>query len=184
MKIRIAVRDYFFAVFIAIVLCCVFGMLHNQMSYSVSAEYFTKFKFIQFRLADSESSERWRAAIVGLLASWWMGIPIGLVMSSAARSRREPSRTFVIAAKMMIATLVVTVCFSLTGLLIGFFVAGPERPAWFHFDEVEDARSFLRAGWMHNFSYLGGVVMMIVWVVYAIVWGRRSKRATSGTHLV
>ena len=84
-----------------------YGMMHNQISYTVSPEYFTKFKFRQFGIAPT-LNERTGAAIVGWQASWWMGIAIGL---------------FVIPAGMMI-----------------------------------DSVSFLRAGTMHNFSYLGGLL--------------------------
>ena len=59
-----------------------FGVLHDQISYTVSDEYFTKFKFIQFGLRDAFLSERVQVALVGFLASWWMGIPLGC---SAAR---------------------------------------------------------------------------------------------------
>ena len=36
----------------AVLTAGLFGMIHDQISYSVSDEYFTKFKFIQFQLLD------------------------------------------------------------------------------------------------------------------------------------
>ena len=67
-----------FAIFIAYIVLAVlaagaFGMVHDQISYTVSPEYFTKFKFLQFRLLDPEVPERLRAAKVGFLASWHPG---------------------------------------------------------------------------------------------------------------
>ncbi len=41
-----------------------FGVLHDQISYSVSPEYFTKFKFLQFGLTDSDLPERVRASLL------------------------------------------------------------------------------------------------------------------------
>jgi hypothetical protein len=38
-----------------------FGIIHDEISYSVSNEYFTKFKFIQFRLLDTNLPDRFRA---------------------------------------------------------------------------------------------------------------------------
>src|SRR5262249_1358281 len=67
----------------AVLVAGLFGMIHDQISYSVSTEYFTKFKFIQFHMLDAGVPERIRAAKVGFLASWWMGVPLGLLCGSA-----------------------------------------------------------------------------------------------------
>src|ERR1700676_2970104 len=75
----------------AVLVAGLFGMIHDQISYSVSDEYFTKFKFIQFHLLDSDVPERIRAAEVGFLASWWMGIPLGLLCGSAGFVQRSPA---------------------------------------------------------------------------------------------
>jgi hypothetical protein len=56
-----------------------FGITHDEVSYSASNEYFTKFKFIQFRFFDTNLPDRFRVGEVGLLASWWMGIPLGIL---------------------------------------------------------------------------------------------------------
>ncbi|MEH2503559.1 hypothetical protein V1290_002370 [Bradyrhizobium sp. AZCC 1578] len=63
----------------AVAAAALFGMIHDQISYSVSPEYYTKFKFIQFRVIDLHVPDRIRFAIVGFRASWWMGIPLGIL---------------------------------------------------------------------------------------------------------
>ena len=72
-----------------IVLICVsmliagsYGALHDQISYTVSDEYFTKFKYKQFGLTHSDLPDRVKVAIIGFRASWWMGIPIGFIISA------------------------------------------------------------------------------------------------------
>jgi len=54
-----------------------YGALHNQISYTVSPEYFTAFKFHQFSIPE-DLRGRIGAAIVGWRASWWMGLFIGV----------------------------------------------------------------------------------------------------------
>src|SRR5258708_14664894 len=54
-----------------------YGALHNQISYTVSPEYFHAFKFGQFGIPN-ELRGRVGAAIVGWRASWWMGLIIGM----------------------------------------------------------------------------------------------------------
>jgi hypothetical protein len=54
---------------VAVLTAGLFGMVHNQISYSVSNEYFTKFKFIQFRLLDSTIPEEFVPPKLGFLHS-------------------------------------------------------------------------------------------------------------------
>ena len=74
-----------FIAFLVLAICAagIFGMLHDQISYTVSNEYYTKFKFIQFDLLDLQLPDRVRAAMVGFLASWWMGVPLGVLTGVA-----------------------------------------------------------------------------------------------------
>jgi hypothetical protein len=48
-----------------------YGALHNQISYSVSPDYFDAYKFIQFDVPVT-LRDRVGASIVGWQASWWM----------------------------------------------------------------------------------------------------------------
>lgn len=70
-----------------------YGSLHNQISYTVSPEYFTQFKFHQFRINDS-IPDRIGAAIVGWKASWWMGLVLGVVLIPMGRSSAGTRTTF------------------------------------------------------------------------------------------
>ena len=55
----------------AALLAGIYGMIHDQISYSISNEYYTKFKFIQFNLANENNIDKIKfprvfVAIVGL----------------------------------------------------------------------------------------------------------------------
>src|SRR5215471_17020905 len=67
----------------AVLAAGLFGIVHDQISYTVSNEYFTRFKFIQFGLQYWAAPDRTRAAVVGFMAPWWMGIPLGLFCGAA-----------------------------------------------------------------------------------------------------
>ncbi len=60
-----------------------YGAAHNQISYTVSPDYFHAFKFIQFEMP-ANLHNRLGAAIVGWEASWWMGVLIGIPILSVA----------------------------------------------------------------------------------------------------
>ena len=65
-------------IFISIILAGMYGSLHDQVTYSISPEYFTKFKYIQFGFEPQWfGGDRQTVAVIGFLATWWTGIFIG-----------------------------------------------------------------------------------------------------------
>jgi hypothetical protein len=163
----------------AVLVAGLFGMIHDQISYSVSDEYFTKFKFIQFHLLDSDVPERIRVAEVGFLASWWMGIPLGLLCGSAGFVQRSPA----LMQRALIWSLLVipafTLTFALAGLAFGWGQTGTIDLAnyrgWFIPAGVTEPRRFLCAGYMHNSAYLGGALSIpVAWLFHLIFRVRNS----------
>jgi len=64
--------------------------------------------------------------------------------------------------------------FGLGGLLYGYFrtahINAAEYSQWFIPGDVTDLRRFLCAGYMHNASYLGGVLAILVgWAFHIVV---------------
>ncbi len=51
-----------------------YGIAHDQITYSISPEYFTRMKFAQFRHADFGFPPRIFIATIGFLGSWWVGL--------------------------------------------------------------------------------------------------------------
>jgi len=65
-----------YAVLGALIAGC-YGVLHDQITYSISAEYFTRLKFLQFHYADFRFPARVFVAEIGFLATWWVGLIAG-----------------------------------------------------------------------------------------------------------
>jgi len=171
----------FIAFLVAAVLAAgAFGVLHDQISYTVSAEYFTRFKFLQFRLLDAEIPERVRAAEVGFLASWWMGIPLGLLTGVAGFI--HPSASQMRKALLLSLPVIVgfTLAFALGGLAYGFFQTATLDLAhyanWFVPRGLEHPRSFICVGYMHNSAYLGGLLAIPVAWLFHFVYRVRAAR--------
>src|ERR1700761_9076934 len=93
-----------FAVFllivgVAIVIAALYGVGHDQVTYTISPEYYTKYKFIQFNLADSGAAQhmtqpRSAVVMVGVKATWWMGLIIGAVLGLFALVFRNADEMF------------------------------------------------------------------------------------------
>jgi len=59
------------------ILAGIYGILHDQITYSISPEYYTKLKFEQFELLNTTGSDRLKAAKIGFLATWVVGLIAG-----------------------------------------------------------------------------------------------------------
>jgi hypothetical protein len=161
-------------VVLAVIVAGLYGIAHNQISYTVAPEYFTKFKFQQFGFTDTPLPERVRASMVGFLASWWMGIPIGLLVGAAGFIHRGWRRMLRVSLWSVAVTVAFTLLFGLAGLLYGYFQTShidvAEYRYWFIPENFTNLRRFLCAGYMHNSSYLGGVLAILVaWAFHIII---------------
>jgi hypothetical protein len=69
--------------FLGAVVAGCYGAVHDQVSYAISPEYFTKVKFRQFHYADFGWSPRLFAAEVGFLAASGVGLVAGWFIARA-----------------------------------------------------------------------------------------------------
>lgn len=142
-----------------------FGILHDQVTYTISPEYFTRMKFDQFRAADFGFPARVFVAEIGFLATWWVGLIAGWFLARIAVPKFHSPGKRVMSA---MATIVcITVAFGIAGGLAG--------PAWFdnrfgwrqslHAMGVTDITAFSRVAGIHLGSYAGAFVGWIAMMV-------------------
>lgn len=147
-----------------------YGILHDQITYSIGPEYFTRFKFRQFRYADFGWGNRAFVATIGVLATWWVGMVIGWFI--ARRLIPNQPRNYAYRQIMLafaIVFLTATLC-GLIGYLYGLWL-GPDadyRRWTFMLDRlfVTDRWAFIRVGYIHSASYLGGLLGLILALVF------------------
>ena len=146
---------------IAILFAGLFGVVHNQISYTVCPEYFTQFKFHQFRIENVP--HRLGAAIVGWKAAWWMGIVISVVLIPAGLIIRETRDYFWGMIRVFVIVASTTLLIGLVALAITFVTVDRNSAGEFtrYGNEITDDVAFARAWTMHNFSYLGGLIGII-----------------------
>ena len=143
-----------------------YGVLHDQVTFTISSEYFTKFKFDQFRYADFGFAERVFVAEIGILATWWVGLFCGWFLAR----RQIPGQPRIVAwRKIAIGSAIILLCALLSaGAGFGYGLwrgPGAEYSAWRamldHLD-IEDRWSFIRVAYIHNASYLGGLIGLVL----------------------
>jgi hypothetical protein len=169
---RIALRDLPPMIGVAVsgaLLAGIYGILHDQITFSISPEYFLKFKFHQFRYADFGLSERIFVAEIGFLATWW----VGLFCAWFLGRRLIPAQPRPYAARQISFGFAIILLCALLSAGAGFgyglwYEAANDDSAWrpmlVHLG-IKDHWSFIRVGYIHNASYLGGLIGLIVALV-------------------
>lgn len=146
-----------------------YGAAHNQISFTVSPDYFYAFKFHQFRIPQ-EQQGRLGAAIVGWHASWWMGAVIGIPVLLGGLFLPDAESYF---RHCLVAIGVVVLTTLLVGLgalaLASATITDPNALPYLFPEGVVDRVAFARAGTMHNFSYLGGGLGIITAAIYLAI---------------
>lgn len=146
---------------VACLITGVYGAVHNQVSYTVSPEYFHRFKFIQFGVHDAWQN-RWGAAVVGWRAAWWTGMLFGppMVVIALWRSHSE-SLPRIMAIAFFVAVVVDVLC-GFGALAAASILIDDQsfRDVWIPHG-VQHRAAFLRAGVMHDASYAGGLLATI-----------------------
>jgi hypothetical protein len=105
---------------LAIFIAGIYGALHDQITFSISPEYFTVFKFEQFGFSDwGNNSPRLTTAIIGFMATWWMGFFIGLLQSLVGLIHKDYKAMFKYVLNSIFITLGITVCFEIVGGMLG-----------------------------------------------------------------
>ena len=155
--------------FIAILLSGLYGILHDQVTYSISPEYFTKFKYQQFGFeAAAFGGHRQTVAVIGFLASWWMGIFIGILLGLTGLifSNYKIMRKAIMNGIKV--TLITAILFAIFGFLWGKYYLLNAGVDWLLPEGLADRNNFIIVGSVHNFSYLGGVAGILFGIIYMV----------------
>ena len=144
----------------------IYGILHDQVTYSIGPEYFTKLKFKQFHYADFGLGDRVFASCIGFLATWWVGFIIGWFLSR----RLIPNQDRATAYRGILKGFAIVFASGLLAGGIGYLYGtsielnGPHslwQPVFERF-QINDPAGFVRVAYIHNASYLGGFIVSLI----------------------
>lgn len=146
-----------------------YGAVHDQISFTISPEYFTRMKFSQFALEESALPPRILAAEVGFLATWWVGLiggwilaRVGLADSPPGSRRRRTLKAFAI------VVAIAAVCGAI-GTAAGWIATGITLEPWLEIGYalgVDDLRAFVIVAFLHEAGYLGAALGVLVAVLF------------------
>lgn len=149
-----------------------YGILHDQLTYTLAPEYFLRLKFGQFGWVDFGWPDRTRVAGIGLLATWWVGF-IGTWLFARVALARDSQLSF---PARIIRLWLVMFGAALAGGSAGYWL-GPvgygRLPAWtasLTDMGVADGAAFTQVAGIHWGGYLGALAgWLFALIRYAIL---------------
>jgi hypothetical protein len=163
----------------AIGLAIAYGIVHDLITAHLCVEYFT---IGHPKVIESESPLS-LALLWGVIASWWMGLLMGLLLAGYTQLGRRPKLPFrEISGKLLRLLGIMGLVASAAGL-IGYALAAG---GWIHLlsplaEKIASTAHdrYLAVAWAHEASYLGAVVGTALLCVS--LW-RRRKADSSGAN--
>ena len=148
------------------VIAGIYGILHDHVTYSIGPEYFTKLKFKQFHYADFGLGDRVFVSCIGFLATWWVGFIIAWFLAR----RLIPGQNRATAYRGILKGFAIVLASGLVAGVIGYLYGASieldsTRSAWqpvFERFQITNPDGFVRVAYIHNASYLGGLVGLII----------------------
>lgn len=149
----------------------IYGILHDQVTYSICPEYFTKLKFHQFHYADFGLGDRVFVSCVGFLATWWVGFIIAWFLARRLIPGQQGARAYRGIIKGFVIVFACGIAAGIAGNIYGlWFGSNYDYAIWgtiLEQHEIENATAFVRVAYIHDAGYLGGLAGFIVALIVA-----------------
>ena len=165
--------EYLKIILASILLSITYGITHDLITTQISIEYFT----IGHPIIIDTNSPILLALVWGTIATWWVGLIIGILISFSSRLGSKPKLNFKDVFKPILKLITVMFAGALLGGLIGYITSINQIftlvPRLAKQIDPSKHHLFLTAGWAHTSSYIIGFVGGITLCVKIIL--RRSK---------
>lgn len=148
------------------ILAALYGVIHDQITYTISPEYFTKFKFQQFRYDAFQFGPRILASAIGVLATWWVGLFVGWCVGRRFIFAKDQRGAYRNVAFALVIVLLTSILFSIGGFVVSYTADAANWVQTLNLLGVHDQAQFITVAYIHNASYLGGLVGLIVAVTF------------------
>lgn len=148
-----------------------YGVIHDQITYTISSEYFTNLKFKQFHYANFGLGNRIFVATIGFLATWWVGFFAGWLFARLYSAKQD----LINARKSVIKAFTIVFASGFVSAFIvgigGYLLINQNNidQSWAYTLKtysIKNAPYFMRVVYIHYASYAGGLMGIILSFVF------------------
>ena len=173
----VALGNWVSIVFLAVLACVTYGIIHDQITARICVEYFT---IGHPRIIASEDPMT-LGVVWGIIATWWVGVLLGVPLAIVARTGSRPKRS---AASLIRPVVILQGACASLAMLAGAFGYLAASNGWVRLagtlaEKVPQQKHipFLIDLWAHSASYLAGFVGGILLMVW--VWRSRGRSSNA-----
>lgn len=164
---------FFIIVLLGTLLAGFYGILHDQVTFTISPEYYRLFKFEKLGLSDLPiSNERLKVGIIGFMATWWIGFSFSIVYAFMSLFL-DVNKVLSVSVKAIFIHLLITLLFGIIGFTYASLFLQPEEIDWNIPHATLNIQSFINVGTMHNFGYLGGFLGIVFGIYYQLRFSKK-----------
>ncbi len=161
-------------ILLSVLAAVVYGILHDQVTARICVEYFT---VGHPRLIDSDSPTI-LAFFWGFVATWWVGLPLGIGLAFFARVGSRPKLEARDLLLPLLVLLLVMYAIAAFAGITGYFAAKTGEVRILDDTLADRIRPgqivpFIACAWAHSASYLSGFLGGIT--LWGLTWQRRGK---------
>jgi len=167
-------------VWLSVLTCVVYGIVHDQVTARICVEYFTIGHPPLFDTDDPTLlGLGW-----GIMATWWVGVVLGVPLACAARFGRWPKRAVQTLIRPLLILAGCSACVAVVAGFAGYIAASNHwvelLPSLAGRVPAEKRVPFLVDLWAHSASYLSGFIGGLV-VIVLVLLRRQHQHPTGGT---
>lgn len=152
------------------ILAATYGAVHNQVSYSISPEFFTKSMFPLFGFVEyGRNTPRLTSAIIGAWSTWWLGLIIGVVFGIIGLFKSNANRMLAFIKNALCITFVLVIASGILGFVFGKIYLMNTTINWGFSGTQEQLKNFAIVGYIHDFEYCGGILSIIICICYSFI---------------
>jgi len=157
-----------------------YGIVHDQVTAHLCVEYFT----VAHPPVFPTQSPFWLAIGWGIIATWWVGLPLGIGIAVGARVGGLPKLGVCQIRPMIFRLLAVMALCAATAGLLGYLLVATGRAGvpggWGEDLPTEKWAAFSADAYAHVTSYLTGAVGGVI-LIFRVIW-RRYRLSTANTN--
>jgi hypothetical protein len=163
---------------LSVLACVTYGVVHDQITARICVEYFT----IGHPPVVPSDDPTILACVWGVIATWWVGVLLGVPLATLARFGARPKRSVGSLVRPMLILLLCNAAFATVAGIVGYIAAvngWVQLFGWIANAVPADKHvAFLTDLWTHNASYIGGFIGG-VWLMVAVRrWRKRASNLT------